>query len=183
MSKIFIGGSRKLTELPISVRKRLDNIIVNDFIVLIGDANGTDKCVQGYLASKGYKNVVLFCMTGKCRNNIGEWEVRIVEADSSEKTFDFYATKDRQMAEEASYGFMIWDGKSNGTLNNMLNLLGRQKKILVYFSPEKSFYTIRNSEELSKLLSKCDRNALDRFEKKLSLTEFLKREQAKLEFA
>ena len=30
---------------------------------------------------------------------------------------------------------MLWDGLSKGTLNNVLNLLDRGKKVVVYFNP------------------------------------------------
>jgi hypothetical protein len=50
--------------------------------------------------------------------------------------------KDAKMAEDSDYGFMLWDGKSSGTLNNVLNLLSRQKRTLLYFSPTKEFVTI-----------------------------------------
>ena len=59
------------------------------------------------------------------------------------------------MAQVASYGFMIWDGKSKGTLNNVLNLLQLQKNILVYFSPDKSCYKLKSSKDLNTLLKKC----------------------------
>jgi hypothetical protein len=183
MIKVFIGGSRKLTKLQPVIKCRVDNIIKNGFTVLVGDANGSDKCVQSYLASKNYKHVIVFCMVDVCRNNVGNWEVRNIAADSTEKNFKFYATKDLEMVKEASYGFMIWDGRSNGTLNNILNLLKRNKKVLVYFSPDKSFYTLCSFHDLSSLLAKCDRQSLEGFEKKLGITHILREEQVELEFA
>jgi len=183
MTNVFIGGSRKLTKLTAPIEGRIFNIIKNDFTILIGDANGADKCVQHFLASKCYANVIVFCMGDTCRNNIGNWEIKRIVATSNEKNFDFYAIKDLQMAEESSYGFMIWDGRSNGTLNNILNLLRRRKKVLVYFSPEMSFFTLNGVDNLIALLARCEKGALEKFEKKLGLTKFLKKEQSNLEFA
>jgi len=183
MTKVFIGGSRRMTKLAPSILGRIDNIINSNFTVLIGDANGTDKGIQEYLANKHYENVVVFCTGDVCRNNIGNWETRNVVADSGKKGFDFYAVKDQQMAKEASYGFMIWDAKSKGTLNNIINLLKGKKQVLVYFSPDKSFYALRNAHELSDLLAKCDKEALEEFDKKLAIAEFLDKEQSELEFA
>src|SRR5262245_20166039 len=123
MIKIFLGGSRSITKLPSSVAARIDNIIKGDFTVLVGDASGTDWCVQKYLTEKAYGNVLVFC-TVKCRNNVGDWKTKTVSATANENGFDFYALKDREMAREADYGFMVWDGKSRGTLNNIRNLVG-----------------------------------------------------------
>jgi hypothetical protein len=33
----------------------------------------------------------------------------------------------------------LWDGKSKGTLQNMLKLIGARKRALVYFAPAKDF--------------------------------------------
>jgi hypothetical protein len=32
----------------------------------------------------------------------------------SKRDFEYYATKDRQMADEGSVGLMVWDGESRG---------------------------------------------------------------------
>jgi len=79
------------------------------------------------------------------------------------------------MAREENYGFMLWDGKSKGTLNNVLNLLSENKSALVFFSPEESFYTIRNAEYLSALLAKYGKRALAVFEEKLDISKRLGR--------
>jgi hypothetical protein len=183
MTKVFIGGSRKLTKLPAAVQDRIDNIIENGFIVLVGDANGTDKCVQSYLASRNYEDVEVFCMAGACRNNVGTWKVRKIASTTDNRDFRFYATKDLEMAKEASYGFMIWDAKSNGTLNNIINLLERDKKVLVYLSPDKAFYTLRGFHDLPELLARCDKEALEGFDKKLGIMHCLREKQVELNFA
>jgi hypothetical protein len=151
MIKVFVGGSRNITKLPSSVATRIDNIIKGNFPILVGDAIGADQCVQKYLAEKQYENVMVFHTGDVCRNNVGRWKTKAVSADAGEKGFDFYALKDLQMAREADYGLMIWDAKSRGTLNNILNLLGERKTVLVFFSPDNSFHTIRKSDDLSNL--------------------------------
>ena len=67
------------------------------------------------------------------------------------------------MARETDYGFMIWDGKSKGTLNNIINLLKENKKVLVYFSPNKEFYNLISFNDLEKLLAKCEKKFLETF--------------------
>ena len=179
MIKVFVGGSQSITKLPAAVAARIDNIIDSDFTVLVGDAIGVDACVQKYLAEKAYANALVFC-TGVCRNNAGGWKTIVVSANAGEKGFDFYALKDQGMAGETDYGFMVWDGKSKGTLNNVLNLMSENKSALVFFSPEEFFHTIRNAKDLSALLSKCGERALMIFEEKLALSKRLGRCRAQL---
>ena len=40
---------------------------------------------------------------------------------------------------EATYGFMVWDGKSEGTLLNVFRLLRQGKKVVVYITAEHRF--------------------------------------------
>ncbi len=169
MTKVFFGGSRKMGQLNQAVRERIDNLIAKECLILLGDANGADKAMQKYLSDKNYKNVLVFCMNDVCRNNIGMWEVRKVHLNRSKKDFDYYSTKDVLMSEEANYGFMLWDGKSKGTLNSILNLCERNKTVLVYFSLTKIFYTIKNKKDLSKLLERCEPSSLKKLGKCLGI--------------
>jgi hypothetical protein len=182
MTNIFIGGSRKIGRLSQAVLQRLDNIIHNQFTVLVGDASGVDLLVQKYLFTQSYKNVIVFCTGNICRNNVGHWETQNVAPTQRSKGFDFYAIKDLQMAKEATYGFMIWDAKSKGTLNNMLNLLRLEKKILVYFVPTSSFQTVRTADDLQTLLTICDQQDVAAFEQELPLQQFFKESHPQLLF-
>jgi hypothetical protein len=56
------------------------------------------------------------------------------------------------MANDADYGFMIWDGNSKGALNNISNLLKIKKTVLVYLDSKKDFYMLCTFDELAKLL-------------------------------
>ncbi len=152
MIRIFIGGSRKITKLPSPVAARIERIIDGGLAVLVGDAPGADRCVQQYLAEKLYENVVVFHTGDRCRNNVGQWESRSVPASSGQIGIDFYAVKDSAMAREADYGLMIWNGKSRGTLTNVRNLLKEGKKVVVFLSPNQSFHTIQDINQLSIIL-------------------------------
>lgn len=176
-TKVFIGGSRRISRINKHVKKRLDQIIQNEYTVIIGDANGADRCVQNYLFGKNYENVLVFCMGSKCRNNIGNWQIRSIQTAESNRDFHYYSTKDLEMVKEADYGFMIWDGRSKGTLGNIVDLLKECKKILVYFSPERNFYTLATTDDLKRILSKCDRTSIDALEKKLNSSAVLQREK------
>jgi hypothetical protein len=155
MTKIFIGGSRRVSRLSPQVRKRIDNIIEGNFPILVGDANGADKAVQSYLHSKQYSNVEIFCSEGECRNNVGSWKVRNVPAVTRERNAQFYSAKDRLMTHEADIGFMIWDGKSAGTLLNAMRLVSLQKKVVVYIVPERRFREFRRHDEWQTFFAEC----------------------------
>ena len=114
-SIVFVAGSRQISRLPAEVRNRLDTMIEKGFQILVGDANGADKAIQRYLADKSYSNVLVHCMKDRCRNNVGSWPTREVDAPRGARGFDYYSLKDRAMAEAAEYGLMLWDGKSKGT--------------------------------------------------------------------
>jgi hypothetical protein len=140
VNSVFIGGSRKLTRLTEVVHRRLENIIQKNLRVLVGDANGTDKAIQKFFFDRSYENVIVYCMKGGCRNNLGSWEKREISSDGQERGWRYYALKDTAMATDASCGFMTWDGRSKGTLNNVLNLLQDGKVSVLYFSLEKLFF-------------------------------------------
>ena len=73
------------------------------------------------------------------------------------------------IAEAADSGFMLWDGLSKGTLNNILNLLQRGKKVVGCFSPSRDCKTLRQIPDLLPLLAQCPQSAMDEFESKLDL--------------
>ena len=71
MTKVFIGGSRRISRLDADVKRRIDRMIEKRLQVLVGDANGADKAVQEYLRTKDYDLVEVFCSGDACRNNRG----------------------------------------------------------------------------------------------------------------
>lgn len=154
--KVFIAGPRAISKLNKRVEERLHNIYSSQMTVIVGDANGIDKAIQEYFFRLGYQNVFVYASQGKARCNIGSWKVINVEVEKKLKGFDFYAAKDIKMAEEADYGFMIWNGKSKGTLNNVINLINRNKKTLIYFTPGAKFYTIKNLANIESVISLCE---------------------------
>lgn len=87
------------------------------------------------------------------------------------------------MTEEADFGFMLWDGESKGTLNNILNLIERGKYVVVYYGPDKCCVTVRNPGDLDPMLRKCSEKALETFETKIDLGARLEHGQRKLSLA
>ncbi len=175
MTKVFVGGSRRLSRLNADVKRRLDTMIEKNFTILIGDANGVDKAVQRYLAEKAYRNAVVHCMAGNCRNNIAGWPVREVAGPTAARGFAYYATKDLAMVDDAGYGLMLWDGESKGTLNNVIYMIRRGKSVVVYLAPKRAFQNLRSANDVSELLSKCDRASVLRFERELGVAHLLYR--------
>ncbi|MEN9433478.1 MAG: hypothetical protein RLZZ422_1067 [Pseudomonadota bacterium] len=154
MTTIFISGSRSISCLSNQVLQRINNIVNQKFNIVVGDANGVDKAIQKYLASMSYPNVTIYCSGESCRNNLGNWSEQHITVPNNLKGRDFYTQKDLAMAKVADYGFILWDGKSVGSLNNLIELQEQHKKVLVYFSPKNSLYTIYNQQSLLELIEK-----------------------------
>ncbi|HEV8392825.1 MAG TPA: hypothetical protein VGQ37_01065 [Vicinamibacterales bacterium] len=175
MTKVFIAGSRQITRLPAEVKIRVDTMIDKGFQILVGDANGADKAVQAYLAEKAYPHVLVHCMERHCRNNVGHWPTHEAAAPKGARGFDFYSAKDRVMADAAEYGLMLWDGKSKGTINNVVNLSRLGKTVVVYVSPTRQFRTIKAFDDLQGLLSQGDSESVARIVSELHLSEVQQR--------
>lgn len=171
MTKVFIAGSRQITRLPAEVKARIDTMIDKVFEILVGDANGADKAVQSYLAEKAYPHVLVHCMERHCRNNVGHWPTREVPAPKGARGFDFYSTKDRVMADTAEYGLMLWDGKSKGTINNVVNLSRDGKPVVVYVAPKKRFLTVKAFDDLRGVLAQGETESVERVVSELHLED------------
>lgn len=152
MTTVFIAGSRAVSRLNSQITERIDNIIKQGFTVLVGDANGADKAVQSYLAKRQYQNVVVHCMD-VCRNNLGGWTTQHHHAPSHlRRDRHYYEIKDKAMASHSTCGFMLWDGRSKGTLANVINLLNAHKNVLLYLRAKKSFLKLGSLDDLSAVL-------------------------------
>ena len=183
MTKVFFGGSRHIGRLNKNIRERAAKIISEGLYVLVGDANGADKAIQKYFSDNAYPNVMVFYAGRACRNNLGQWPTRAVPVDRTKHDFAFYTAKDVAMSEEADYGFMIWDGESQGTVNNILNLLERGKKVVVYISPEKEFLTFKTPTDANELLSRVDPELADALDKKIGFRRRIAASQQALRLA
>ena len=156
MTKVFIAGSRALARLNADVKRRIDTIVDKGFTILIGDANGADKAVQRYLAERHFRNVIVHCMAGNCRNNVAGWPTREIVAAPGARGFAYYSTKDLAMANDAAYGLMLWDGESKGTLNSVINMVQQHKVVVVYLAPKGKFQNLRSVSDVPRLLANLD---------------------------
>ena len=146
--RVFIAGPRAIKELDEKIYTKLNNICEKEYDILVGDAEGIDSSVQKFLQNKGYKNVIVFASNGIARNNYGEWKIQKVDVDKNVTGFDFFAQKDLEMATRADIGFMIWNGKSKGTFNNIINLLKLKKEVIMYYVPNKKIYQFKQMNDL-----------------------------------
>ena len=140
---VFIGGSISIKSLDNKIKEKLDSIIDKGYKVVIGDANGVDSLVQGYLNDKGYRDVVVYYTNDKCRNNIGNWESKSVESDRSLTAYLMYQAKDKAMSEVCDIGFMLWDGVSRGTKANIERLASLGKGCVVFNSSDSTIKYIK----------------------------------------
>jgi putative RNA 2'-phosphotransferase len=137
--------------LPPATIKKLNGFYNNGDDIIIGDAFGVDKAVQEYFAGLNYNNVTIYATGGKARNNVGNWRIVAIQSDY-ESGYDFYKQKDIAMANDCDYGFMIWDGKSRGTKNNIIRLVENGKTCDVYLKSNDSEYVVTNNNQLDELL-------------------------------
>lgn len=133
MKKIFVGGSRSIEHINDYVRDLLDKAIELHEVILVGDADGVDSAVQRHLAERHYENVEVFYSGDSCRINAGNWPVRTTKTTSKRKYLESYLTND-VMANEASFGIMVWDGESKGTFANINRMKRRNKGVHIVFS-------------------------------------------------
>lgn len=151
MKRVFLGGSRRVSRLNESIRKRLEEIVRREMEVLVGDANGADKALQRQLADWQYPAVVVYHVGATPRNNEGAWPTTRIPTGAGVKGFDFYAAKDRAMASAAECGLMLWDGESRGTLANVENLVNAGKPVAVYLSSLRRFINIVTTADMDVL--------------------------------
>lgn len=183
MSAVFVSGSRQISRLNRDVCARLDRIIESDLSVLIGDANGVDKAIQTYLANISYKQVTVFFVGDECRNNVGGWKQQKIATASKLKGRELYAAKDKAMAELAGYGFVVWDGKSAGSISNVIELISQGKCAVVYLAPSKDFQTIKSPADIESLLALCDKEDIQALNEKLDLSARLQPERRDFQLA
>jgi hypothetical protein len=169
MTTVFVGGSRHVSRLNASVRARLEKIVERSLPVLVGDANGADKALQQYFHQMKYPRVIVFCAGRMCRNNVGHWEQRNIPAPTRARDVEFFSAKDKVMADEATVGLMVWDGKSVGTLMNVYRLLAQDKDAVMYSVPEERFIDFKQSSQWEKFLTQCDATLRQKLEQRMLL--------------
>jgi len=153
MTRIFLSGSRSIKSIHPTIQDRLNNLIDNNYSVLIGDANGADKAFQKFFAEKKYSNVIIYHVNESPRNNIGKWNSIEIPSDSNYRGREKFELKDIAMANSADFGIVLWDGKSVGSAKNIANLVAMEKYAVVFISKDKSALNIKNRQDLYTLIN------------------------------
>jgi hypothetical protein len=169
MTTVFVGGSRHVSRLSPSVIARLEKLVERALPVVLGDAHGADKAFQEYFHKRKYQNVVVYCAGGTCRNNVGHWEQRDIPVPKRARDAEFYSAKDKVMADDATVGLMVWDGKSAGTLMNVYRLLARNKRTVVYSVPTSEFIEFKEHSHWNAFLAQRDSKLRDKIEQRIRL--------------
>ncbi|POD32333.1 hypothetical protein BKM14_08605 [Pseudomonas syringae pv. syringae] len=75
------------------------------------------------------------------------------------------------MADDSDFGLMVWDCKSTGTLSNVIELLKKKKKSVVYVSSRKAFLNVSSVSDLKALVNQMDYDSFVEADKKISLNK------------
>lgn len=169
MESVFIAGSLSIKNINQVFLSRIDNIINENLSIIIGDADGVDKSIQEYLCHKKYEYVTVFHSGSQPRNNIGKWVTKSILTDFQEGTKKFYTAKDMAMIASASYGLMLWDTKSTGTLKNVIELVSLNKKSTVFINKLSVFQPVRSIDELEKLVNFMADGSIEKANQKINL--------------
>lgn len=169
MTSVLIAGSLSIKKISPFFLSRIDNIINENLPIIIGDADGVDRSIQEYLTYKNYQNVTVYYSGNHFRNNIGRWNTEQVVTDFQEGSKKFFTAKDMAMIESASYGLMLWDAKSTGTLKNVIELVSLNKKSTVFINKLAIFQPIRNVDELEMLISYMADGSIEKANQKINL--------------
>ena len=97
--------------------------------ILVGDSDGVDKLVQAYCSMFRYYNVYVYCVNNKPRNLMCS-NFSTVSVDSQGKGREYFAEKDKKMAEDCTRAVAFWDGNSRGTKDNIERVENLGKDVL-----------------------------------------------------
>jgi len=140
MKKVFISGSMSIKKLDDLVIESLNKIITKNIQVLVGDANGVDKIAQEYFFNQGYFNVIVYTIFNKPRNLLSNnFKIKIIKVNNLQGRIA-QEKKDEAMTIDSDYSFVIWDGKSKGSFNNILRALENDKKTKSVLSKRKKIF-------------------------------------------
>ncbi|MCH2487830.1 MAG: hypothetical protein MK010_08835 [Erythrobacter sp.] len=171
MTTVFIAGSIAIKRLHGQVVERIEKAVAGGLSVVVGDADGADTAIQEALVALGADRVTVYCSGEIPRNNRGQWPTNPVFPLAAPGTRAFFTAKDVEMAEDADYGLMIWDSKSTGTLSNVMELLAREKKSVVFVNKAKTFVTVASVAHLRDLLTHMSDHARQKAEQKIGLSK------------
>ncbi len=136
--KLLLMGSSAYNakELPVEVKERIDEAIVSEMTIIVGEAPGANRLFQDYLKSKGYRNVVVGHAV-KLRYNAGNWKDVQYGKDLEER--------ERNMIMDCDSAIIIWMN-SSGVIAENLELLKRLRKPTFLYEYSSETQTTRAGE-------------------------------------
>ncbi|UCH56672.1 MAG: hypothetical protein JSV18_04750, partial [Candidatus Bathyarchaeota archaeon] len=123
--KLLLMGSSafKAEELPAVVRERIDEAMVREMTIVVGEAHGACRCYQDYLKSRSYTNVIVG-HARSIRYNAGDWRTIQYGDDLKER--------ERRMIEDCDSAVIIWVNNSSVIAQNLERLKRLNKPTYVY---------------------------------------------------
>jgi hypothetical protein len=134
---IFISGSMDIKKLHPLVRDTIKKITLsNQYEIFIGDAKGVDSLIQKECVTNNFNNCTIFSIIKNPRNFLSEnfnfHYILATEKNARKRQQE----KDIAMTKKADSLFVIWDGKSKGSYENILRGIELRKKIEIFFKEE-----------------------------------------------
>ena len=122
--RVFLGGSKSITELTDDEKDVIDEYIAKDYQILVGDCRGADTEIQKHLVERGYTNVKVYATDGEARNNVGNFKVINCPSCyapewSAKNAYSYYRVKDERMLTLCDEILMFWDGNSKASRENL----------------------------------------------------------------
>jgi hypothetical protein len=117
------SSAYKVKELPVEVKKRIDNAIENNIMIVVGEAFGACRLFQDYLLRKGYRNVIVG-HAKSIRYNVGNWRVKQYGQNLRER--------EKNMIEDCETAIIIWQDKSSVIAENLERLKKLKKPTFLY---------------------------------------------------
>ena len=140
--RVFLGGSKSITELTDEEKSVIDEYIENGCQILAGDCRGADTEIQKHLVERGYTNVKVYATDGEARNNVGNFKVIACPSSytpewSAKNAYSYYRVKDERMLTLCDEILMFWDGKSRGSYDNLIDGIAQHKTTKAVLRPFK----------------------------------------------
>ena len=142
-NSVFISGSISIGKLPELVKQSIDNIIKRDIGILVGDANGVDTLVQNYCTFRKYFDLTVYSILPIPRYKAdGRFKLRYIEVkESIKKKRERQTEKDKSMAIDSEFSFIIWDSKSKGSYANIMRAIDLEKGTKIFLAEKDDFLT------------------------------------------
>ena len=109
MAKVAVSGSRSIDSYKL-VNDVLKNILIEDDIILSGNAPGADRLGEKYAEKNGH-------------------EVKIIPSEWEKHGLKATMMRNEVLLKAADFVVCFWDGESEGT-KHMLDVAKRAKKLL-----------------------------------------------------